>query len=331
MRARYRHLLDHSVGCALSAIEVYNKPDFKEREQVFAILMVAAWETLLKAKILKANRNRLKSLYIKAGSRYKKNRAGEYLTIDVLTAARQCAVNTVVQANLERMVEIRDAAVHLTADSPSLPHLVYSLGLASVRNYARLASDWFGVSIDDYNFFILPIGFAYPFQAVSPAELRREPRDVAAILKRVTRSQEDGLDEDGGFHLAFEIRTRLVSAKKLTGPADVTAAIDPSSDRALVVEKRVRPIDQYPLRFTDLWARVKASVPAVKQGEVHAVLRDCGIRGNSTYSTYNWRSKLEETRGPGATTPIIYNGEAANFVVREVCRRFGHAEPVGAE
>ena len=36
----YRSLLDKSIGSMLSAIEIYNKPAFHNREEVFAILAV---------------------------------------------------------------------------------------------------------------------------------------------------------------------------------------------------------------------------------------------------------------------------------------------------
>lgn len=72
-RARCHYLLEKSVQAALSAIEVYNKPDFKYREESFSILMVNAWELLLKAKILQDNNNDLKSLYIIDKDQKRKN------------------------------------------------------------------------------------------------------------------------------------------------------------------------------------------------------------------------------------------------------------------
>lgn len=48
-----KELIEKSVQAAVSAIELYNKPDFKYREESFAILMSNAWELLLKAKTLK--------------------------------------------------------------------------------------------------------------------------------------------------------------------------------------------------------------------------------------------------------------------------------------
>jgi uncharacterized protein DUF3644 len=39
-----------SVQAAISAIEIYNKPNFSYREEAFALLMTNAWELLIKAK-----------------------------------------------------------------------------------------------------------------------------------------------------------------------------------------------------------------------------------------------------------------------------------------
>lgn len=54
-----RELLEKSLRAAISAIEIYNKPDFRYREENFAILMCAAWELLFKAKALLDNGDNL--------------------------------------------------------------------------------------------------------------------------------------------------------------------------------------------------------------------------------------------------------------------------------
>jgi hypothetical protein len=41
-----------SVDAAISAIEMYNKPNFSYREEAFVIFMTNAWELLVKAKWL---------------------------------------------------------------------------------------------------------------------------------------------------------------------------------------------------------------------------------------------------------------------------------------
>ena len=64
MKARSQELLEKSVSAMISAIEIYNKPDFKYREETFAILAINSWELLLKAKWLKDNNNKIRSLYV---------------------------------------------------------------------------------------------------------------------------------------------------------------------------------------------------------------------------------------------------------------------------
>ena len=59
----YESLIDKSIGSMSSAIEIYNKPEFKYREETFAILAINSWELLLKARLLKLNNYRVNSIY----------------------------------------------------------------------------------------------------------------------------------------------------------------------------------------------------------------------------------------------------------------------------
>ena len=60
MKSNVDAILEKSIACAVSAIEIYNKPDFKYREETFSILMINAWELVLKAKKIKDNNNNIK-------------------------------------------------------------------------------------------------------------------------------------------------------------------------------------------------------------------------------------------------------------------------------
>ncbi|GHV31329.1 hypothetical protein FACS1894177_05670 [Bacteroidia bacterium] len=51
----YEDIRHKSISCMLSAIEIYNKPNFAYREESFAILAINAWELLLKAYIMRIN------------------------------------------------------------------------------------------------------------------------------------------------------------------------------------------------------------------------------------------------------------------------------------
>ena len=60
----HKSLLDKSINSMLSAIEIYNKPNFNYREETFAILAVNSWELLFKAELLKISSYDIKSLYV---------------------------------------------------------------------------------------------------------------------------------------------------------------------------------------------------------------------------------------------------------------------------
>jgi Protein of unknown function (DUF3644) len=91
-------LVDKSIEACIAAIEIYNKPDFRYREEAFSILMLNAWELLLKARILKENKNKPRAIELweprtnKDGSRSKRqqpkqNRSGNKTTIGMTRAA----------------------------------------------------------------------------------------------------------------------------------------------------------------------------------------------------------------------------------------------------
>lgn len=319
MKSRSKILCDHSVGMALSAIEIYNKPDFKQREQVFAVLMVAAWESLLKAKMLKDGKNRLQLLWVRIEKgRYKTKANGERFTIGLSEALKSVALPPKVAENVVFLQEVRDAAVHLTADSPALPALMFGLGTASIRNYAKLARDWFAVSFNDYNIYILPIGFAYPFHTLTAADLKKEPGDVARLLAAVAKAQGSGGADEGGFDLVCEITMAVVAAKKLTDDANLVAAVGGDGTPGVVVTKAVNALDKYPYRFTELMAKVQAAVPTAKQPEVFRVIDGEKMKANPNYAFYNFRSKADEKRGVTKSTPVIYNEDAVRYIVERL-------------
>ena len=323
MKPRFIHLLDHSVNMALSAIEIYNKPDFKDREQVFSILIIAAWESLLKGKLLRDGKNRMSVLYIHskkgAKSRYKRNRTGNYMTIGLEASIEACQLPEPVAANLLHLLDLRDAAVHLTAESASLPYLAFSLGAAALQNYTALVRKWFDRSLLRYNFYILPLGFSYPFKAMSLAELRKEPREIAAVLRSADNAAPIHADAHDGFFFACEIKTHLVSAKK-AGQADLVAKVDASTAGAVVIRRDLTPLQTHPHSWRDLLAQVKAQLPEAKPHHLTRFLKDHGIKGDRKYSLYHFRNRQEERRGPSASTIILYNEECVRVAVAEISK-----------
>jgi hypothetical protein len=302
---------------ALAAIEVYNKPNFPDREQVFSILMVSAWESLVKARLLKDARNCLPVLYVKEGRRYKRNRrTGLPITIDFLTALDRCAVPDVVRTNLHHLYDVRNAATHLTVPAKDLSLLVYSLGAAALKNYAQLCEDWFGIHLNRYNFYILPLGFSYPFTTLSAVDLSTEPDDVATIIKAVVEDEEQQLEQDG-FFLTCKLEIVLLSAKKVTGNTDLVAKID-SGAGTRVIRRNVALLDQYPHSFTDAAKRISELNPSINRTDIQNFVKQQNIKGDPRYSAYNYRNRKERERGPSRSTSLLYNDDFIRLCVTSI-------------
>ena len=106
-----------SLNATLTALEIYNKPDSKYREEAFCTLMINAYELLFKAKILLDNQERINSLYIyenKKGKKdkilkqkiIKRNRIGQPYTIDINKCINNLHSKGFISNNLKDNINI---------------------------------------------------------------------------------------------------------------------------------------------------------------------------------------------------------------------------------
>lgn len=315
MKSRSRKLAEHSINSALSAIEIYNKPDFRDREQIFCVLMTVAWEALLKARVVQQNSNRLNSLYIKdSKGHFKRNRNNLPFTIDVYEALRRCAIDPTAAANISHIVEIRDVVVHLTGESPTLPYLVFTLGTASLRNYVKLLNTWFGISLSQYHFYILPLAFATPFKTLKMADFQHEPEEVRSVIQSVARDQAH-LEESKDFLFICEIETTLVSAKKITQSTDLVATLDSENPDAIIVQRPVSSLDQYPLSAGELVDAVRLVASQATKNKIWAAIKLLKMKDDARYSKYSYRTKKDIALGPKKASGSIYNQNAVELLV----------------
>jgi hypothetical protein len=312
-------LLENSIAAALSAIEIYNKPDFRYREQVFSVLVINAWELLLKAKIVADSGEKLESLYVfKEDGKPKSNRTRQPRTIGLQEAMKKLDLDPAIVGNLEGLVAVRDEAVHLYSSEP-LSYLVYTLGAAALQNYQKLIHKSFGRSLLEYNFYILPLAFAYNFKTLSTIDCDREPEAVAALLRSVTAAQET--IQSSEFHLVCEITTELRSAKKfVAGAADVSVIVVPTGSER-VVYRTQSLTDRYPLCYSQVIEKVRAALPRFKQHVIDSAIKSLKLKDNPAYSGYVFRSRTHQERATKAGsvpkgTPSIYNEDAVRMLIQ---------------
>jgi len=212
-------LLDKSVQAALSAIEIYNKPDFKYREETFSILMVNAWELLVKAKILHANGDRIESLHVRYKDKQtdslvvKPSRSGNPTTLAIGDAIDKVALDDVLKRHLFALTEIRDNAIHLMNDSPMIKAKVQEVGTATLRNYLEVVKEWFNTDLSRYNFYLMPMSFFHPHELRSYS-ISSEPKQHQNLLRYIAgiEHEREG-DEVSRFAIALELKTEFVRSK----------------------------------------------------------------------------------------------------------------------
>lgn len=275
-KPRHKYILDKSIQAVISAIEVYNKPDFKYREENFAILMVNAWELLLKARIVQENANSLKSIFApdhaakkKNGepykkTKYKQNRSGNYYTIDIFTACKKAGLDEVVTENIELLVEIRDNAVHFINDSRLFEKKVLEIGTASLRSYVELAKAWFDYDLSKYNFYLMPISFFHPHEKESYS-INDEDEQHRNLLKYIAVKEKRHPSNSSNTHnISLILETKFVRSKSIEG-LKIQYANDSDNEVRVTVSAEEQFRNKYPWNWTDhLKPKLKKEIPSIR-------------------------------------------------------------------
>ena len=261
----YRSLLEKSIASMLSAIEVYNKPNFQYREETFAILAVNAWELLLKAIILKQNRYKLRSLYVlkphikKDGvkSTTKKlvdrNRSGNPKTISILETItilkNQKYLPSNLCANIEALIELRDNSIHFT-NMDGISRQIQELGFACIKNYITLIKEKkIEIDISSYNFYLMPLAYVAS-NIVSESVLTEETRNYLTLIKSKIAKEEK---TDQNYDIAITID---IDFKKGNSFDSLGFTYDKDGIKISLTEENIRK--RYPWDNAELTNRCKA-------------------------------------------------------------------------
>lgn len=205
-RPAYLMLVEKSRATCIAAVETYNRALTAYREENFAILMINAWELLLKARIIKENDGKLSSVYVRERimlkngeygkrKRIKLTRYGSPYTISITTAMdvvlgfRKDNIDAVAAANIAALLGVRDHSIHFAASDIGIRKKLVELSLATVRNYIIASQRWFKVTFADLNLAVIPISFSLD-QTHSEAVAKAAPPDVARFLAHL-KSEEN--------------------------------------------------------------------------------------------------------------------------------------------
>ena len=265
-RKRYERLLEKAIYAAMAAVDTYNKAMFPYKQEAFTILMVNAWELLLKAKWVQEHGNDYRSLFKRMkNGRYKRNRSGNKITYGLtylLDEMKDEKIPRNVHDNLWALIEIRDNAVHLYV-SPHLREQIHSIALATVRNFYLLATKWFGKEATKplESTIIQPVSFIPPDDS-SFCGLKSEER-LFRFLQELSENQEDDSD---GFFVAAEVRLKFVRSKRIEEALPVRMAPgDPNALPLELTEEQWR--EKYPWTYQELVRKLRERYEDFKQNQ----------------------------------------------------------------
>ena len=281
MKSRVRALLDKSIGAMISAIEVYNKPSFRYREETFSVLAINAWELLLKAKWLKEHGNNVKSLYV---MEYKSKKDGQPSRVATprLTASgnpftvpirylvikleEHKFLTPAARANLDILIDIRDSSVHFYNKNLQFAKTMQEVGCAAVKNFVFACEEWFDETLADFNFFLMPIAFLTP-EGAKAVPLNQSEANVAEYIAYLdTNIENDDYSVAVTMSVKFERSSDVVDGMKVRISNDSDAVPVQFSDELMKA--------RFPLVYETLTAECRKRYSDFKATQKYHDIRD---------------------------------------------------------
>jgi hypothetical protein len=276
----YQLIVDKSVTACISAIEIYNKPDFNFREESFSILMINAWELLLKAKLLADNEDEKEAIYFKNKGEIVKTASGNPRTISITKALNilesSGTIKKLVSENIRLLIEIRDESVHFIHNDMSLAVKVQSIGMASLKNFMTLAIDWFGLDFKKYNFYLMPVSFFHLSDVESFSVDTNSKDNLVKHLNAVEKSHEN--DDDPQFSISLRLETKLVKTTS-DEAMQVRVTDDPDAPEIKISEEDA--LKNYPYTYQSLCGVLRKRFKDFKQNkQFNELMRELKVKGD---------------------------------------------------
>lgn len=297
----YKALLEKSVSAIVSAIEVYNKPDFKYREETFSILAINSWELLLKAQLLKYYKSQ-NCLYIyeyklcKNGQKrkiksVKKNRCQTPMTISIgecilkLAQISTVKIDPVWEENLNMLIQIRDSSIHFHNTNKRLSITVYELGMANLKNYVTLIKQWFDYDLSRYNFYLMPLSFFHDFESIESFSVSLKDKQIRDLLKYISEQEQSILlPQNSDFSVSMKVQTQLFTVKSPNSlpVASYSSPNDPQAVTLNITEEEWKK--KFPFDYSSLKEKLKVLYIDFKENQrFRDIMKDIKIMPKMVY------------------------------------------------
>tara|TARA_B100000378_G_scaffold273760_1_gene267145 strand:+ start:100 stop:981 length:882 start_codon:yes stop_codon:yes gene_type:complete len=232
--------------------------------------MLNAWELLLKARVLAENSNNPKSIeswqhFVKKDGtksirrRPDRSRSGNIKTIGMDRAAglvRSYAtknIDNTCAANLDLIAEIRDTAVHFRHNDLGLAVKVHEVGTAAVRNFVTALDDWFSISLDEMNFYLMPLAFQPPAAVVESLYSDQRSTAVSRLLDHI---QQQEVQQAGG-SFAATLKIKMTLSRSNDNDAEVVKLGKGGANTVAITLSEEDIRERYPWDYETLTKRLR--------------------------------------------------------------------------
>jgi hypothetical protein len=217
------NLVKNSIAAYFAAIEIHNKPNIAYRYETVTLLVMNAWELVLKAYVKKYVKSR--SIFTEDGHTIPAEKALDY--VNEHRNSIKANSFTAIKKNIEEIAKYRNKITHYYCEQ--LEPYIFMLIARSALNYVDFVKTQFSKDIMvDEGLFIMPLGFKLPFRPedflsnkVAKYAASEEAKDFIQDIVNVIKSlKEEGIEDSIvlGFDIYFE------SVKKASN-SDILAAI----------------------------------------------------------------------------------------------------------
>lgn len=328
------NLVRNSIAAYFAAIEIHNKPNIAYRYETVTLLLMNAWELLLKAFIRK---------YIKGTSIFEENghtipfsKALIYVN-DYINAATPKAF-LAIKENLFKIEKYRNNVAHFYNESLE-PH-IFMLVARAALNYVEFIKKHFRKDIIlDEGLFIMPLGFKLPFKPEDflskksiGANASQESRQfIESMIKVIEDLKSQGVEES--IVLGFDIY--LESIKKMTN-SDLLVAIttkneaeatfakktairlttDPNAQIYSMSDEQFRELFPYTYKEVIEWCR--NNINGFVQGKVFNIIMQ-EIKKDATCVS----KRRLDSNNPKSASQDFYSTDALNRIKKEYADRYG--------
>jgi hypothetical protein len=255
----YEKLIGRSLDAFTLALEVYNRPSMKNRVEAFTIMMVNAWELLLKAEVLKVEG-------------YEKIFYEDDRSISVTDAMkRRLQDKDPVRKNLETLIDLRDQAIHLLI--PELQSQLSRLFQSTVLNYqTRYKNEMGNAPLAGQSVGMLSLVLDGPQPEIALIKKQYGKHTANSVSKFISRFDKTAKEVDSNeFSIPIDYRLALV---KREDESDLSLSVGDEGEGAIIITKTKDPELTHPYRMKEALDEInkRQKTVSIKSGAFQAVL-----------------------------------------------------------